>query len=586
MTRWRCGELIAAPLGRGESLVAVAGGTSRSLPTAFVDILRSLTAFCTIDEHAAAIARERGLPDPQRGAVAASLADVARAGLLLSDEALLTACAAHVAEAAPPPIELLGILTKDRPRLLRRCVESHATRARAAGRSLRILVLDDTTDASTATENRTTAHDSSSSDVAVTYLDRSSKQSLVDTLVAAVGSDARAELELALLDPEGCRHTTGANRNALLLQGSGRRFLAADDDTVARVARSPEPREGVSIRDEDPTGFWFHESVAAVLESAAFGDTDPIAVHEGVLGRRTADLLARAGGVERLALGDMTTRSLGRMMRGESRVVATACGYAGDSGMGTTLYYLLLRDPDTRARLFAMDAAHRHTRAVLRVAPSITIGESSFFMAGLSAYDGRALLPPFFPVFRNQDGIFAATLKACAIGSIGHLPWAVEHDPASVRTSGTDHVTRQVGATHLADLVIASIRSFDAGVLCGAEAMHALGAHLAALAAGSHAVFEDVIRQHRWNQIATVVRRLEDSLAATLPPEHASDARAWATAARAALSAPDLLVPQDLVKEGGADEARALARRLVGRYGRLLQAWPAIAAAARLQLPP
>jgi len=48
-----------------------------------------------------------------------------------------------------------------------------------------------------------------------------------------------------------------------------------------------------------------------------------------------------------------------------------------------------------------------------------------------------------------------------------------------------------------------------------------------------------------------------------------------------ATSTEDYLVPRDLRHGRDAEEARRLSQELVARFGELLEAWPAIAAAAR-----
>ena len=52
-------------------------------------------------------------------------------------------------------------------------------------------------------------------------------------------------------------------------------------------------------------------------------------------------------------------------------------------------------------------------------------------MTTFFGFDNRLLLPPFFPVQRNADGIFGLVLQKCVDGSrVAFLPSVLLHAPA------------------------------------------------------------------------------------------------------------------------------------------------------------
>jgi hypothetical protein len=130
-------------------------------------------------------------------------------------------------------------------------------------------------------------------------------------------------------------------------------------------------------------------------------------------------------------------------------VLVTMLGAEGDAGMGSSLHLLTL-DGDSRARLLASEAAYRHAvarRRVLRGVTRPTVGDGGFCMAMHLGLDGRGLLPPFLPVQRNQDGVFAALVRCCLGGGLfGYLPRAVVHRPPAPGARPTSHGRMPAGS--------------------------------------------------------------------------------------------------------------------------------------------
>ena len=166
----------------------------------------------------------------------------------------------------------------------------------------------------------------------VCYAGSEEKEAYVRKLAAAGASEEAARF--ALLNPEGFPITTGGSRNALLLHAVGELLLQVDDDTLCRVAPAPEVRPGLALSSRhDPTEFWFPAG-----EPSAAGEDDLLAVHERLLGRGLADCAAEADPDP----GEAGAEFFRRLDRGEGRVLVTAAGAAGHSGMGSSLYFLSL----------------------------------------------------------------------------------------------------------------------------------------------------------------------------------------------------------------------------------------------------
>ena len=241
-----------------------------------------------------------------------------------------------------------------------------------------------------------------------------------------------------LLNPEGFPITTGGSRNALLLHTAGELLLQVDDDTICRMTRPPEFRPGLAFSSRhDPTEFWFPGS-----EGSAPADADLLALHETLLGRCAADWAAAPD----TDLTQARPECLRKLDRG--RVLVTAAGVAGHSGMGSSLYFLSL-DGSSCARLLSSVDAYRRAlthHQVVRTATRTTVCDGAYCMALNLGLDNRRMLPPFLPVQCNQDGVFAAVLRACRDdGLFGFLPGAVLHSPPDSRPLPDDDLWRSRG---------------------------------------------------------------------------------------------------------------------------------------------
>jgi hypothetical protein len=385
----------------------------------------------------------------------------------------------------------------------------------------------------------------------------------VEALVRQAGLP-EGPLRFALLRGEGWPVATGAGRNALLLHAAGDLLLQVDDDTLCRLAPAPESRPGLVFSQRpDPTEFWFPDGDGPALPPGDPMEADLLAVHEGLLGTTVP---GPQGG----------------------QVLVTAAGVAGDSGMGTAAYLLFLDGP-SRARLLRSEEGYRAAltgRRLLRAATQTTVCRPGLCMALNLGLDNRRLLPPFLPVMRNQDGVFAALLRACFPDALfGFLPWTVLHEPPAPRPSLADGL-RGSGSgvrTGQAFQIVIGALAPGLGGTNAAQRLRALGARLEELGSAEAADFEGGMNALLRAHMSGLAARLESLLRehGGQPAYWAADARGLLTALREALPRPDWAAPVDLRAAFGLDPARERFRGLVRQFGELLRVWPDLVEAAR-----
>ena len=272
---------------------------------------------------------------------------------------------------------------------------------------------------------------------------------------------------------------------------------------------------------------------------------------------------------------------------GSGRVACTLTGAAGDSGTGSSWHLLLLEGP-SRGRLLGAEALYRHAftgRRVVRVAPRASVTGGTFMMSMSIGLNLSRLVPPFFPVQRNADGLFAVLLRAAfPRAAMGYVPWVIEHVPALPRASPFPAFFAGLGRTAGVDLLCILLSSL------GPEPdpeesrgnLRRLGDALGGWAALPPADFDEIVRIQvlRARSLDLELLNLALSRHGGAPAFWARDVERAAAAVRAALTEPWSSAPADLVDDFGEEAGRALFRRLCRNFGALLRAWPNLFAAA------
>jgi hypothetical protein len=586
-------ETVNLPWGDESVLVHVRGSESaHALPKFIADLQRQCDTFRSLHDHAIAISERFNLSRHDVGAIEEHLASLVELGALTSRTRLLDGCRAQASAAPERPgaIAATVIPTCNRLGPALRCLDDFVRCAKRFGRDGAFVVLDDSPDADVRRQYREALRAVAQREaVAVLYAGREEKRRFVDALVGEGGPSAlpRHVVEFALFGAEGLTHVIGANRNASLLHTVGEAFLSTDDDTRARLALPPDEEEGLALASTgDPTDFWFFRDRDAAFGAARFDDQDPWARHERLLGRELVSCVAdHADSVD---LDGASGALLTTLVSGGGRVRVTASGIVGDCGMGAPTYYLTLRGA-SHERLVSSEAGYdvlRTTRDVLRVAPRWTITDGSFLMATSVGLDNSALLPPFFPVQFNEDGIFGVTLRSCfERGFIGYPPCAIQHDPPERRAHTAQDLYRRQSLVCTPDVVLHCLASHAQGPATRepAQRLRALGRHLKDCGTLNPRDFAEFVRIQRWRQLSASVSQLEDSLAVYpgAPASWTDDVQRCIDESNECLRRQDDVAPADLVAGRSADEARALMQRLLVGFGELLEYWPDIHEAAR-----
>jgi hypothetical protein len=607
MEEYACVPHIQLPFGAAETLLVLRQRPlAQIVPNDVAACLAACYTFATVEEHARRI---RGRTDPHdrhREAWSALAGrwlgrEVARArcdrtcrtlerlvnqGMLVPHGPLLQQLRGQHRGIAPSPaVTSLGVITRNRPESLARCLDTYLRNIRDHGRSVEVVVADASDGAFHAERTKSVVAASQARyGMKTSYAGWAAKTSYVAALAKA--ADLPIDVVRFALLPESHEGVAyGANRNCLQLATVGEVITSVDDDTECSIAAPPVGPEtlrvAAAIRDWDVR---FFQDRRAALECLPSADHDFLALHERFLGRSLGDC-ARLFGPSAVSLEGLPGR-LARILRdGSGAVRLTSLGIVGDPGTTSLTAHLTLGG-QSRERLVASARAYRlacRSREVLRLVPRPTIAAGGTAMGGCMGLDNRRLLPPFMPLYRNEDAVFWQSLMDSDEGALlAAVPAAILHSPPQGHRCGAAYVAPmplRIHAWVLASSLLAGVRHH---MRDAAGRLTAAGRQLADLGALPVADFRECARialQRSMAALAGQLSRQLDEYGAT-PRYWAADIRRHLEAITRTLSSPGFPLAADIPSDGTVEGAWRSERDFVRRLGQLYCAWPDIVGAA------
>ncbi len=397
-------------------------------------------------------------------------------------------------------------------------------------------------------------------------------------------------LEFALFGDGSGLPTYGINRNAVLLLLSGKRLVSSDDDALWVPGRLPGSRS-IPLLSDRPfplllRHFLTRDRALAAVETT---EADPIGVHESFLGGHVEPHGEAGSGPAHAIELDLTPDApepqLQTEYTGGLRVLATSMGYYGNSAMTSSGVVLFLdRRADHGVENEADYLAALESTEILHVSDRPVLTRKGYFMTMSFAVDNSELLPPFLPVGRGMDAIWAATILAChPDGLLAHLPLAVYHDPPEIRTA-----SRQAAVSYrprLSEYLLILLRGARIPDFLRepVRRMAFLGDYLQSVGTMGWGEFREFFKDLWLGEAVSQAHHLSIAVEG-----HGRRPRAWVQDVDEYLEAllewgrsPELLLPADWEGPGFSQGGRERLLAIATRFGRLLEAWPSMRAAAQ-----
>jgi hypothetical protein len=507
----------------------------------------------------------------------------------------------------PSEIRTICWVTRNRPKTVAKSIKSYHRNTSAHGHRVRYLVCDDgKTERECDTTVKALMELTSEIGCEIHYIGIREKRKIADELVRSSGISAET-IEFALFDPFGIGRSYGANRNTALIATAGELALYSDDDVFCRPGITAAVNEGpsaprIASRYQPDYADHFHslEAAKCFVEEIPSSESDFIAAHERVLGKSSAQILrggdGAAGNVAPEGpdadVGLCSPRLIRTLTNGDNRCLLSVPGVYGDSGMHTNRHVFGYRG-ENRERFVATEELFQRSiqeRHIIHAFSRPHISDT-IYVAGIQfGLDNREILPPYFPVLRGEDTLFAATVHRCVRGGfVTHIPFQLFHAPDGSRGGyESPFFERDIPGTEALYSLIAAYGprpvSWDT-----ASNIVSLGNMLAQYgndgrygsSASAAKEFSRELHHAVMQRNANASRILNDELI-----RHRRNPRWWAEAAEryieglAGVGEEDFLPGADL-EEGSLEETLAKLRGLTAAFGELCRAWPLLIRAAK-----
>lgn len=566
-------------LGFDTHLVSVPGSDRRFvLPTPVKDALGVCRTSDTLEGLAQRTLESLGLHGEEREWAESTIEDLRQMGLVVPIENLLPRT--RESSSVSRPVTSVAFVTADRPQELKRALNSYAENLKTHERKIEFVVMDDSK-SERARSSYLESLEHPARDFPVRYAGLPEREAYLEEL-ARCGIDPEIARFGLIGDWREGLTTAGANRNCVLLDTIGEHLLSADDDTTCNLVSHPERKLGVQFTgDLNPREFWFFEDREALSQATEWEACDLLSEHERILGKTLVDIVSQVP-LEEIRFDNICNHMLSALGHdGQSQVVATVGGIIGDCG-GETASWLLTASGPTRKRLLESEDLFRmvlQSREVLGVASSSTITHSPVCKATTLGLANCDLLPPFFPVGRNQDAIFGLLVSLAAPAAfLGHIPVAVFHDPSSTRKYNP------LPAFRISELIISLLAPIRGSRPRGvAELLHSAGDKLLDTANLDDTEFAETVFRAMSSREAEHLRSLEFAMR-----DFGGFSSQWQELVTelhdglaSGLAAPDCCTPAEFKQIMPAETCWGNIRTLVGRAGHFFRMWTDICAAAR-----
>jgi hypothetical protein len=503
--------------------------------------------------------------------IEATLTNLADDRFLVSKSELLKRLLGRPPSTSRQTISTIVIPTRQRNEALFRCIGSFAANQRIASRKARFIVSEDLPDVTLAGRYQPIGDGTDD----IIWLTRADRQAFGARLSkeANISPDL---VEFALLPTASGFDSLGANRNTLLLATIGERVLSVDDDTVC----TPTPlghERGLTLDSRfDPRQYRFFSDRAAALSIIAAEEVDVLALHEEQLGRYVSEIAALANVGSEIQLDHCDDRAIVDLWLGHGRIFVVTPGVVGRSGQKWPRRHVTI-DESWANELLASDTFYEAavtSQALAAAVPTPTLSNASFFSGMFFALDNTPLLPPFLPRGRASDVLFGRMLRHCHPDAyIGHLPWALAHDPPEARTCIPDELSGYVGI-ELAYLLTGALAGRPREAASPAERLRAMGETLRYVARMPASDFVAEMKRVYSRRAEQQLQEVESLLGAfpDAPVRWRRIATRYAQELHKALSRNPPPPPIDVATDS--DEAWVLSQDRCRLFGELLHTWP------------
>jgi hypothetical protein len=306
-------------------------------------------------------------------------------------------------------------------------------------------------------------------------------------------------------------------------------------------------------------------------------------MHESLLGKSFAGL-SREGKI--IAWDGVTPSTVASLYKTDSHIDLTTTGMSGDPGRRSSAGFLMLAPADTLRGIYSSPETYRtatNIREVMRAVPASIVTRGGCFQSLTLGVNNTRLMPPFFPLGRNEDGAFAELYcKADERSWIGHLPYAISHQSEPNRSydaSAVESVCRPI-LTDIIELCMSSACVASGGGR--GQLLRCVGEQFVAFGSMSPVSFRSFLRNLFIQRQLSMMSFIEERVSSTAFQDERwrSDMQATSASICKSIADDSNIVASDLSGIYGQSEVLEVTQAYVMQYGQLLLLWEDMHAAA------
>lgn len=423
--------------------------------------------FKTLDEHVSVLMEGGDQSNNKRNAIADVVRAVHQGGLTVSAGEICARLNPDHDSAPLAALPIVVIITCDRPKALKRLLESLLAVCDLS-QVKRVFVVDDSRDPGNASLNRTNTLECNKQSVTeIIYFGASAARDLEQNLIRRLPQHENEIRFLIGREQWKNHYSAGVARNYSLLLSIGSPVVVFDDDALCRAHDSPFSETGLEFSTHRRQAHFFKLQDQAEFPQPC-ADPDPVRRHMRCLGLSVPGALNVLGSktLDQNALRSADASFVQRIDQ-HSKILVTECGTLGDPGTASDRWVATV--PSKSLRRLLEDPA-RIESALGRRNCWLGMERPTFTpkanMSQVTGIDNRDLLPPYVPIERGQDKIFGNTLHYLFPNSVClNYAWAIPHLPIPPRQPSTIDNESVGVATFPGDItsqIIAKMQSCEA----------------------------------------------------------------------------------------------------------------------------
>jgi hypothetical protein len=426
------------------------------------------TTFRTLQEHAHTLTETVPQLRGQVADVTKVLNMVNDAGLMLEAKTVCNRLNKKSEAAIPLPATRIFIITCDRPAAVQRLLDSMLQSTKLSIHDELVLV-DDSRNPLNGEKNReAVAQFNLTSSKNMRYVGAEMQQHLLQQLVEALPEHASAIRFLIDRERWATFKSYGLARTVCLLLSTGYRCIVLDDDVLCQSVKPPSLSHGLSFGGGSNRELACFASEQELLQNAVYNDTDPLAGHASCLGMPLGQAIQQLtpDDIDQTFLRDSNAAML-NTLRETSPVLITQCGSWGDPGTQGSNWLTQLDKESLRGMLVKhgglQGALNKRHYWLGRKCPNIS---KMAVMSQATGLDNSKLLPPYFPILRGEDYLFASmALFVHPDAAVVDYNWSVPHLPIDQREhAGSGGLMAAQPGVGLLARYIADRTDYDSGL--------------------------------------------------------------------------------------------------------------------------